>query len=513
MTDLGNLLAGVEDGVERTHADALPGEGVLERTRRAVRRRRTARHVREGSLGAVATVLVVAVAWGVQHERTPAPAPADVAPSPSASSSPSAAATPTVQPSAAAGDPRQVGTPRDAARAADLLDSADDGWALVVTDGVRVDAPVDEYGTAADLADARRTVDLVSPSGDRTVLLDIAEDVHLHSWAVESAQVIATVLDRELGWVGGTLDLRTGTLAPLPLPWSKQPVGPAVTGETVWVADPMPEGFAGAEGAEGSIMPVAPGMLVGMDPEPMVFEAEDVADVAAPVGTLRLFTPDGTERVLGEVRLPLRLHPLSPDRTWFVSQTDDGGLEGLDLRTGERHPVAGAPVDPACRLNGWADEHDVLVACPQPDGTWRLDALDVAGGGGARPLATSDVPVRDAWPLGDGRVGLGRVVQPAPCDVTSDPAVLVDGQVRPLVDGWSPYDHGSALTFTGTAVWTSVNSCYVGSGRADPQRTVRVDMTTGETSTLGWLESRRDREMVVTPDGTRVTAVRAVRTW
>lgn len=499
MTDLGHLLSSVEENVERAHTGSAAPAGVMDGARSAVRRRRTVRHARDGALSVVALVAVGGVVtWGLQ----PGPTSTDVA----TTSGPTPEATPAPTPAGEQlplGAPVPAATPRDVP-IADLLTSTGPGWSLAIVSQVRLDAP-----DVLRPGDGRDVVTLVSPSGERTSLLDVGERtvLNLAAWRPGTTTAVGSVLVEGGPFRSGTIDLLDGTLTPLPFEWEHHPLGLTATGESAWLDVPTPAGVPEAAEAEpGRLAPVAPGVLVALDPEA---DPVGTAVTSGPTGRLRIVAPDGVARDGGEVTLPLRLHPLSPDGEWLVVAGPDRGLVGVDLRTGEQHPVAGAPTDPACRLAGWADQHAVLTACPAGDGTWRLDAVDVAEDGGATRLATSDVPVRDAWPLGDGRVGLGRVVLPAPCAGTSDPAVLADGTVRSLTDDWSPYDHGTSLGFAGGAVWTHVNGCYPGSGRADPQRDVRVDLATGETTTLAWLDDRRDAaHTVVDEDVWLVTQVR-----
>lgn len=503
MTDLGHLLASVEDDVERAHAAARPTPDALESTRRSVHRRRVRRHTRDGGIGALVVVLAVGVtAWGLQgREALPAdPRPTPTAPTPSA-----APTTPvTVVP---LGAPVQVATPRDVP-VADLLAAAGPGWSLATLVEARL-APAGE--PEPDVPETRRVLALVSPTGERTRLLDVPDTASLGvvDWRPGATTALASArLGPDEPLADGTLDLTTGTLVPIPFPWERHPLGLTATGESAWFVRDMPAELAALPPEElARYSPVAPGSAVALDPEVEArFDGIDPADVPRQTGTLRLVAPDGATRDLGEVTLPHRLHPLSPDRRWLALHAADGALVGLDLRTGATHAVAQAPTDPACRLAGWADDHAVLTACPDA-GAWRLDAVDVATDTGATRLATSDVTVRDAWPAGEGRVALGRVVQPEPCDVTSDPAVLEDGTVRSLTDGWSPYDHGTSLVVTEDAAWTTLNGCYVGTGRAGPVREVRVDLRTGATTSLASIDPRRGGGDVVDEDGWRVTGV------
>ncbi|MBO3095087.1 hypothetical protein [Cellulomonas dongxiuzhuiae] len=507
MTDLGHLLSSVEENVERAHAGAPAPPDALDRTRRTVRRRRTLRHTRDGALSVVALVAVGGVvAWGLQ----PRPAPTEVA----TTSGPTAATTAAPAPvgeTRPLGTPVKVATPR-AVPVADLLAATGPGWTLATVRRERV-------GTTMSTRpeEVLFTVELVSPTGERTALLETPPlaEVHVTDWQPGSPWALVSAPTGADGrGTPGLLDLPTGTFTPLPFAWEYHPLGIATTGESVWLVADMPADLAALdEEARSHRSPVSPGWAVAVDPEVAAMTSGiDPAHVPHSVGRLEVISPDGVVRDLGEVALPHRLPPLSPDRAWLVLQAPGGGLLGVDLRTGESHDVAGAPTDPACRLAGWADQHAVLTACGEGDGRWRLDAVDVAAdAGGPQRLATSDVPVRDAWPLADGRIGLGRVVVPAPCDVTSDPAVLEDGTIRSLTDGWSPYDHGTSLTFAGGGVWTHLNGCYPGSGRADPQRDVRVDLTTGATTTLGWSEDRDDVDQVVVDEAWRVTSVDVVR--
>ncbi|MCC2313533.1 hypothetical protein [Cellulomonas xiejunii] len=491
MTDLGHLLSSVEENVERAHTGSVVPAGVLDGARSTVRRRRTVRHARDGALSVVALVAVGGVVtWGLQPGPTSTgvattSGPTTSGPTPEATPAPTSAGE-----QLSLGAPVPAATPREVP-IADLLTSTGPGWSLAIVSQVRLDAPA-----VMRPGDMRDVVTLVSPSGERTALLDVGERtmLYLAAWRPGSTTAVASVAVGDGAFQSGLIDLLDGTLTPLPFEWEHHPLGLTATGESAWLDVPMPADVREAVEADpGHASPVAPGALVALDPDPSFGPPA----TSGPTGRLRLVAPDGVVRDGGDVTLPLRLHPLSPDGEWLVGQGSDQGLVGVDLRTGEQHPVADAPDDPACRLVGWADDHAVLTACPAAAGAWHLDAVDVAGDGGATRLATSDVPVRDAWPLGDGRVGLGRVVMPAPCDVTSDPAVLADGTVRSLTDGWSPHDHGTSLSFTGGAVWTHVNGCYPGSGRADPQRDVRVDLATGETTTLAWLDDRRDAAHVV----------------
>ncbi|GIG40905.1 hypothetical protein [Cellulomonas phragmiteti] len=508
MTDLGHLLSSVEQNVEQAHTGAATPAEVLAGTRATVRRRRLLRHVRDGATGALAVVAVAGLTtWGLQARPTP---PADVVPTPSTGPTPTATTGPDVPESVALtlGAPVQVATPRDVP-VADLLAAAGPGWSLVTVTQERVGASQD----VMQPGDLRSVIALMSPTGERTTLLDVAGTTSLGivDWRAGApvAQASGSV-DVDAGFVSGTLDLRTGQLTPVPFPWVHHALGTAATGESVWLVAEMPADLAALDDeARSHLRPAAPGSMVALDPESVVEPGGDPTTVPHLAGRLWLVAPDGALRDLGDVSLPHRLPPMSPDGRWLALQAPDGGLQGVDLRAGTTRPVAGAPTDPACRLAGWAGAHAVLSTCPGADGAWQLDAVDLADGGATR-LATSDVPVRDAWPLGDGRVGLGRVVLPAPCDVVSDPAVLQDGAVRSLTDAWSPYDHGTWLTFTGGAAWTSLNGCYPGTGRADPQRDVRVDLTTGETSTLAWLEPRRGVEQVVEDDVWRVTGLSVV---
>lgn len=497
MTELGHLLGSVEDGVAAAHRDEEPSHGLLERTRSEVRRRRTRRHLRDGLLGSLVVVLVAGgTAWAAQERPVP---PAEPSPAPSAAAT---ATDPTPQPAPSpdpADDPAsvtvQLAAPRDV-RVDALLAQAGPGWSLATTSQVRLGVPADSF-TGEDM---RSTVDLVSPTGDRTTLLDVESTALLGvlDWRPGDPTALAYGSpDVREGFLSGVLDLRTGTLRTAPLGPEREALGLTVDGGSAWLlreAAPEPDLTAGAGGYSSAV----PGSGVAIEPESMAYQLDDMpAAVPYTTGRLVVVDADGTTRDLGAATLPHRLHPLSPDRRWLALRAPDGGLLGVDLRTGEQHPVPGAPTDPACRLAGWADDHAVLAACPGEEGTWRLDAVDLADGRATR-LATSDVPVRDAWPLGDGRVGLGRVVVPSPCDVTSDPAVLAGGAVRSLTGGWSRYDHGTSLTFAGGAVWTHLNGCYPGNGRADPQRDVRVDLATGEIRTLAWLDpSRPDGEQVV----------------
>lgn len=508
MTDLGHLLSSVEENVERTHLGVAVSPDALDRTRRTVRRRRRLRRTRDGAVGAVALLTVGGVvAWGLP------PGPADVAttpgPTPQGTSAPTSAATPAPTPAGerlVLGAPVQAATPRDVP-IADLLAATGPGWSLATVRQERLDAP-----NVMRPGDLREVVTLVSPAGERTALLDVGDrtSLHLEDWRPGTSTAVALVAVADDPFRSGLMDLTTGALVPLPFEFEHHPLGLAVTGESVWLDVPMTDEVRAALAADpDGVRPVAPGALVGVDPEAWTDPLGHLeAPSSGPAGRLRLVDPEGVARDAGDVTLPLRLHPLSPDRAWLAVQGPAGGLLGVDLRTGRSHPVDGVEAD--CRLTGWADQHAVLAACPEGDGLWRLVSVDVATDAGRpRHLATSDVPVRDAWPLGDGRIGLGRVVQPAPCDVTSDPAVLADGEVRALTDGWSPYDHGTALTFAGGAVWTHLNGCYPGSGRADPQRDVRVDLTTGDVSTLAWLDDRRDADhVVVDEDVWLVTEVR-----
>lgn len=507
MTDLGHLLSSVEDNVERALAGATTAPDRLERTRRAVRRRRVLRHTRDGAAGAVVLVVVVGLTtWGVHGRGT---VPADVATPPTSAATPTVDAAPAPTPAGeqlVVGTPVPAATPRDVP-VADLLARTGPGWSLAVVSQQRLDAP-----DVMRPGDMRDVVTLVSPTGERTALLDVPErtTLVLHDWRPGTSTAVASVAVGPGGFGSGLVDLVTGTVAPLPFAFEHHPLGLTATGESAWLDVPLSDDVREAVAAEpGRLTPVAPGTGVALDPESTVDpEGTLTPPTSGPTGRLRLVSSDGVARDAGDVTLPLRLHPLSPDRAWLAVQTPDGALQGVDLRTGQAHPVAG--VEDGCRLVGWADEHAVLTACPEGDGEWRLVAVDVADGA-ARPraLATTDTPVRDAWPLGDGRIGLGRVVQPAPCDVTSDPAVLADGRVRSLTDGWSPYDHGTDLLFTGGAVWTHLNGCYPGSGRADPQRDVRVDLATGAITTLAWLDDRRDADhVVVDEDVWLVTQVR-----
>ncbi|MCC2333892.1 hypothetical protein [Cellulomonas wangsupingiae] len=511
MTDLGHLLGGVEEHVERAHADARPSDAALAVARRTVRRRRVLRDVRRGGVGALVVVAAAGLTtWGPQGGVVP---PAAVDPVPSVTPS---AAVPSAAPTASPGTllplgaPVQVASPRDVP-VADLLAAAGPGWTLATV----VEERAGQGGAAPwDPANRRTVIALVAPTGERTPLLDVdgAFAAGVDDWRVGEPTAFAAASPWEgEGSFEGLLDLTTGVLTPVPFDWERHPLGLTATGESAWLFSEMPAELLALDAEQRShYSPIAPGYGVALDPEQAVAATgEDPAAVLHTAGTLRLVAADGTTRDLGDVALPHRLHPLSPDRAWLALHAPDGGLLGLDVRTGATHPVAGAPADPACRLAGWAGAHAVLTACPDGAGAWRLAAVDVAQDRPATPLATSDVPVRDAWPLGDGRVGLGRVVMPAPCDVTSDPAVLEDGTVRSLTEGWSPYDHGTDLTFAGGGVWTFLNGCYAG-GRADPQRTVRVDLATGDVTTVSWFEDRGDVDQVVEDGDWRVTSVDVV---
>ncbi|MFC8190762.1 hypothetical protein ACFUMH_03740 [Cellulomonas sp. NPDC057328] len=504
MTDLGELLGTVEDHVERVHRGAAPAPVTIALLRRRVRRQRVVRHARDGALAGVASVVVVAVAWWAAPDAgRPAPPPA-ATPTQAPTAPPTAAApAPAAEP---AGPRTVVATPL--AVPDGLLASAGEGWLLAESGQYR--AGIDEDGVLAPDA-MRTTVDVVDPAGVRTAVLEVdaRTTLGLHAWPAGGTYAVASARGADDVLRSGWLDLVTGELVELPLPWDRQPLGVAVTGESLWVGRDAPAELAD-EVAAGTVSPAFPGTLVGWEPESTGTDpGRPAATAGAPAyeGHLQALAPDGTARELGIVAIPQRLQPLSPDRAWLVLQDAAGDPVALDVRDGAIHPLTAWPDGTACRPDGWAGDHDVLVACEQPDGSWRLLAVDVAQGSASRALGTSDVPVRQAWPLADGRVALGRVTVPAPCDVTGDPAVLADGAVRSLTDDWSPYDHGTGVVVAGDAVWTHLNGCYPGSGRADLQRDVRVDTTTGALTTLAWLEARAPQQVVV--DGWRVASVDA----
>lgn len=494
MTDLGELLGTVEDHVERAHRGAVPAPVTIGLLRRRVRRQRVVRHARDGALAGVASVVVAAVAWWAAPDAG-RPLPAASATSTPAPTSGASPATPAPVP-ADAGPGVPVATPL--AVPPGLLASTGEGWLVARSTQVRAGA---DEGGVLDPADLRTTLDVVAPTGERTAVLEVdgRTTLGVHAWSAGSTVVVATARGADDVLRSGLLDLRTGELVELPLPWDRQPLGVAVTGESLWVGRDAPADTTGTTSS------AFPGVLVGREPQDA--GAGDALPAGAPAyeGRLRALAADGTARDLGDIALPQRLHPLSPDRTWLVLQDAAGDPVAVDVRDGATHPLRRWPADAGCRPDGWAGDHEVLVACAQPDGSWRLLGVDVAQGSAPRALGTSDVPVREAWPLADGRVALGRVTVPAPCDVTGDPAVLADGVVRSLTDGWSPYDHGTGVVVAGDAVWTHLNGCYPGSGRADPQRDVRVDTVTGAVTTLAWLEARAPGQVVV--DGWRVASV------
>lgn len=87
----------------------------------------------------------------------------------------------------------------------------------------------------------------------------------------------------------------------------------------------------------------------------------------------------------------------------------------------------------------------------------------------------------------------------APVGAAAAPSVVS------VVSRRSAHDHGTRLVVAGDAVWTHLDGCYPGSGRAEPQRDVRVDAGTGALTTLAWLEARAPQQVVV--DGWRVAEV------
>lgn len=486
MTDLGDLLAAAEDGVERAHGGAAGAAGVLVGARRAVRRRRAARLAREATVGAVATVAIGAVAWwGVGG------GPGPTAPAATGTATPTATAAPTPTTTAAPrGDALQVVDPVPGA--ADLLAATGEGWTMVGTWQYRVG--IDETGVI-DPADMRSTTALQAPDGTVTTLFDdrASAGASIVAWQPGSPLAVAIASDADDQYVVGTLDLRTGVLEPTELMWDNQPLGASVTGETLWVSTPLPADLADGS-RTGNYRPAGPGSRVAQDPA-LLAEVYG-GDVAEHSGTLLTLGTDGSVRDLGEATLPNYLHPLSPDRTWLALRGEGGGWVGVDVRDGARHDLPRWPADESCRPVGWVDDAQAAVSCPRADGSWELWAVDVSQDAEPRSLAVSDVPLRDAWPLGDGRVAIGRVVMPAPCDTTSDPAVLEGGQIRSLTTGWSPSEHGGDLTVVDGKIHTSLNPCYAG-GRSDPQRTVLVDPDTAEVTTLAWLESHRPGQVVV----------------
>lgn len=500
MTDLGELLGSVEDHLEVAQRGSVPSAASIGALRDRVRRRRTLRHVRDGAVGGTATVVVAALAWwGLDDGGRTAPAPATT---PTASA-PTASAAPAPTSAPGAGE-RVVATPLPVP--ADALTSTDTGWLLASTTYYRDGLPDDAVFQDGDI---RSTVDLVSPAGQRTPLLEPAPRTTLavHAWRAGTTTAVASAAGPDEDVVSGLLDLRTGVLTPLDVPWDRQPLGLAVTGESLWVGNPPPPELG--DPLPDGVSAVFPGARVGADPDEG--STGDGAEGAPPVappytGRLQAFAADGTARDLGEATLPYRLRPLSPDAVWLVLQ-DAAGMVAVDVRDGTRHPLTRWPAGTGCRPGGWSGPHEVLVACEQGDGTWQLHGVDVARDAAPRALGRSDVPVREAWPLADGRVALGRVTVRPPCHTTGDPAVLEGGTVRSLTQDWSPYDHGTQLVVSGDAVWTHLNGCYPGSGRADHQRDVRVDVAGGVLTTLAWLEGRAPEQVV--EDGWRVVLVEA----
>lgn len=497
MTDLGHLLAGTENGIARVRAGAVPAPGVVSRTVQRVRRRRGLRHTRDTALGVVLAGAMGSAAWwaGASPDATP---PAGT---PSTSSVPSASPSPTPGAHSAAA-PVAVAVPQPVP--AGVLDATTPGWILSVSTQVRpgtMDVWTDE--------DSRTVLHLVSPTGERTTLLHLSlpwTSVSVLDWEAGRSQALVALAGRDVeGPVFGTLDLRTGELAALPrLDWMHQYVGRAGTGDTLWLTAPAP---AGVDPERASPMYPPPVRVVN-DEASAGAEGDPLAAVPYGEGAgIRLVAaaPDGPVRDLGESGL--RRPTVSPDGAWAVVVDTAGAPHAVDVATGERHALTGLPTDPGCLDAGWSGDHEVLVACPVP-GTTRYelrghDVARTAGSGPAEPrlVATTDTAVRDAWPLGDGRLGLGLVVQPDPCDVVSDPAVLDAGVVTPVTGQWGDADHGGTLVFAAGAVHTHLNGCYAG-GRSGPQRDVRTDLTTGAVTTFGWLDDGHvDDPDVVAADG------------
>lgn len=487
MTDLGHLLADTEAGVARARADVTLAATALDRTVGRVRRRRGLRHTRDAALGTLTAAVVGSVAWWAGTHEPPPALPA---------ATPSASATPAPSPTAAATvatvPPVQVAAPQPVPPG--LLESAEPGWVL---EHAMQESPRAQASGVWEDGEARGALHLVSPTGERTTLLHYREpwaSVGVLDWRAGERTALAAVVPVLEGTRYGTLDLLTGEFTQMePLATDLQYAGTARSGESLWLtAEPpsdLPEG-ARLGGPE-------PAVAVGYVPQ-VLGDQVLPASWSLPA-RLQAVAPDGSVRVVADIG---RAMPdLAPDGEWGIVVGTAGTPFALDLRTGEKVPLESLPTDPACRQAGWSGDHELLVGCPLEGGRWELRGYDVTGERPARTVATTDRAVRDAWPLGDGRIGVGLVVLPAPCDVTSDPAVLDGGVATPVTGQWGDADHGGTLVFAAGAVYTHLNGCYAG-GRSGPQRDVRTDLATGATTTLGWLDDRRKTAPgFVAPDG------------
>ena len=476
MSDLGQLLAATETAVERSRTGAAPAPGALAATVRRVRRRRVVRHSAQSMAGVVLVAVLGATAWLSAHLPD--------APAPAATTTPTASPTPTTAPSPEAAAPAapavHIGTPLPVADG--LIGSSTAGWMLVTDSQTR--SGVDPETATPD--DYRTLLMLVSPAGDRHPVLEVVSDrimVGTFWWTAGQPMVLAQSMDGAAAVqqdLIGLLDLRTGDLTPWPdLPVSAMWIGGTRTGTTVWAApqwDP-------ADMPPGSV-PM---------PHNVLGPQMRMAGFAPTEFRLLVRDANGAQRDLGTIDDSRYVTSLSPDGAWVSATAPDGSLLLVDLRSGTRTTVSSVPADRACTVAGWSGPHELLLSCGVPAELLALDAT--APSSPPRVVGTSEHTVVDATPIGDGRVAVEISTQEAPCDGGGDPAVLADGVVSPLIGQWGPYDHSYGFQVGGGSVVAELNSCYVGHGRAGPQRTVSTDLTTGAVTELGSIEGE------VTDDG------------
>lgn len=474
MTDLGDLLSGTEAGIARLRAGSAPADGAVARTVRRVRRRRGVRHTRDAVVGVAAVGAVGTAAWWAGppgQEATPA--------APSVTASPTAGATPVapVDPAPAhAAQAVHVAEPLGVPQA--VLAAAEPGWVLSTSLQQRP-GPVD---TADDI---RSAVHLVAPDGTRTTLLHVTGPVAVSvlDWRAGATTALAWA-DLEGTRTAGRLDLLTGDFTPLAgLLWGNLLVGSLDDDGSLWLSW---------------------GEAADVPPDAASVAARHVARLGTDetfTGTLRLVAADGTARDLGPVSTARWVPTLSPDGRRVAMASPAGEPQVVDVRSGAVQALA--DVADACTLAGWAGVDEIALSCPSGDG-FALVARDVAGAD-VRTLATTQHPVRDAWPLGDGRVGVGIAERPAPCDADVQPAVVADGEVTAITGGWGAGDHGGPVTFAAGAAYTQLNACSLGE-TPGPVRDVRTDVATGDVVTFGWLDDAHAQDLAA-PDGWSDTSV------
>ncbi|NNH05968.1 hypothetical protein HLB10_02495, partial [Cellulomonas fimi] len=354
-----------------------------------------------------------------------------------------------------------------------LLAGTAPGWVLATSLQQRP-------GPADTADDVRGALHLVAPDGTRTTLLHVTGPVLLSvlDWRAGESTALAWA-DLDGTRTVGRLDLRTGDLTPLTgLPWGNLLVGSLDDGASVWLS------WDAASDAPPDAASVAARHVSRLGTDETF------------TGTLRVLAADGTSRDLAPVSTARWVPTLSPDGGRVAMTSPAGEPQVVGVRTGAVDTLA--DVGDGCTLAGWASAGEIALSCPAGDG-FTLLARDVTGGSPGRTLATTQHPVRDAWPLGDGRVGVGLAERAAPCDADVQPAVVAGGEVTAITGGWGAGDHGGPVAFAAGAAYTQLNACSLGE-TPGPVRDVRTDVATGDVVTFGWLDEAHAQDLAA-PDG------------